>query len=170
MHSDGNKTNSEPAEKIDRWEVSPDAAPPTPMNEEELGALKMDVWALGQKEPILLDAQGRILDGRKRLRICLEIGVEPNFAGSKRAVMDAATAGQETLDGDEAAPFALLLSLLRNHGGTWGFGDTRGRVCNALGSVAAANAMLNAARKAGVVSFPHEPACDSLVVLDGGLR
>lgn len=158
------------SEMLDTWEVSPDALPSTPLSDEDLHTLDMNGWALGQKEPIILDAQGRILDGRKRLRICIEIGVEPIFVTASGTAEQALPDAEEETPTDVTGRFEPVLTLLREHGDTWGYGDTRGRLCNAFGGMAAANAMLAAARSAGVVSFPRPPFCDSPVALVGGLR
>ncbi|WP_051838319.1 ParB N-terminal domain-containing protein [Streptomyces sp. NRRL WC-3742] len=50
------------------------------MNEEELLDLAQAIKKEGQHEPILLDADGVLLDGRNRLAACKLAGVEPRFA------------------------------------------------------------------------------------------
>lgn len=42
-------------------------------------SLVEDVRANGLLEPIMLDAEGRVIDGRHRLRACLEAGVRPRY-------------------------------------------------------------------------------------------
>jgi phage N-6-adenine-methyltransferase len=46
---------------------------------EDFAKLVNSVRTCGLIEPIWLDEQGRILDGRNRYRACLEAGVEPHF-------------------------------------------------------------------------------------------
>src|SRR5229473_3393196 len=45
----------------------------------EFEALVEDIRSNGLQAPILLDAEGRVLDGRNRLRACRAAGVEPRF-------------------------------------------------------------------------------------------
>ena len=93
----------------------------------------------------------------------------PEAAATLREATNKAgpTAGKDTSEEGESTPFELLLGLLRERGGSWGWGDTRGRVCNALGGMPAAKEMLIAARKAGLVDFPDRRDCTSRIVLVG---
>jgi transposase-like protein len=50
-----------------------------PMEAEEFAAFRADLAAHGQKNPIWL-FEGKVLDGRNRLRACLELGLDPVFA------------------------------------------------------------------------------------------
>lgn len=58
------------------------------MADAELEALTADIAASGLRQPIALDADGRVVDGRNRLAACEAAGVEPRF---------------ETIDGDPLA-------------------------------------------------------------------
>ncbi|MFG3151394.1 ParB N-terminal domain-containing protein [Streptomyces sp. NPDC048219] len=49
------------------------------LDEEELAALAQDISENGLLQPIALDPQGRILDGRGRLTACERVGVHPTF-------------------------------------------------------------------------------------------
>ncbi len=153
--------------KYGQMEVSPHAPPSVPKTAEEFQALSMHIWESGQKQPIVLDAQERIIDGRKRLRICLKIGVEPQFVtqqdGDEQPDDAPAEEGLQSHD----SQFGSLLTLLREHGGSWGYGDVRGHLCKALGGMPAASTMLTDARAAGIVTFPKPPVCDSTVALVG---
>src|SRR5713226_5531033 len=65
---------------------------------EELAA---DIKKNGLREPILLDGEGRIVDGRNRYRACLAAGVEPRFV--------------EWEGEGELAELAVSLNLRRRH-------------------------------------------------------
>jgi hypothetical protein len=63
---------------------------------DEFEALKRDIAANGQREPIVL-VDGELVDGRNRLRACEELGIEPVF---------------RNLPSEEAGDvFALVMSL-----------------------------------------------------------
>nr|WSX75902.1 ParB N-terminal domain-containing protein [Streptomyces sp. NBC_00899] len=70
------------------------------LDEEELQALAESIRDLGQLQPIVVDAQERILDGRNRLKACEIAGVAPQFS---------------TYDGDDPDGFALSVNLRRRN-------------------------------------------------------
>lgn len=49
------------------------------MGEEDLAALASDIKANGLRQPLVLDGEGRLLDGRNRLEACKRAKVEPAF-------------------------------------------------------------------------------------------
>jgi len=67
---------------------------------DELAELAADIKARGLLQPVVLDADGRILDGRNRLAACELAGVEPTF---------------ETYDGDDPDGYALAVNIARRH-------------------------------------------------------
>lgn len=67
---------------------------------DELAELAADIKARGLAQPIVLDAEGRILDGRNRLAACEMAGVTPDF---------------ETYDGDDPDGYALAVNINRRH-------------------------------------------------------
>jgi ParB-like chromosome segregation protein Spo0J len=59
------------------------------MNDDELAALAADIKAHGQRERVVVAPDGRLLDGRNRLRACRMLGIKARFttfAGSDRDV------------------------------------------------------------------------------------
>ena len=67
----------------------------------DFDALKADIAAHGQREPIWLHPDGRIIDGRNRHRACVELGITPTF---------------RTWDGgDGLVAFVVSLNLHRRH-------------------------------------------------------
>jgi hypothetical protein len=69
------------------------------LDDDELESLAKDIRANGLLNPLSIDGEGRLLDGRNRLAACKAAGVEPRF---------------EVYDGD---PLALVLSanIARRH-------------------------------------------------------
>src|SRR4051812_1988319 len=48
------------------------------MSDAEYAALRESIRAIGLTDPIWT-WQGKIIDGRHRLRVCIELGIEPKF-------------------------------------------------------------------------------------------
>jgi ParB-like chromosome segregation protein Spo0J len=65
------------------------------LGEEELAELAADIRARGLLQPIVLDAEGRVLDGRNRFAACELAGIEPRF---------------ETYEGDDPDGYALAVN------------------------------------------------------------
>ncbi|WP_225099219.1 ParB/RepB/Spo0J family partition protein [Streptomyces sp. CoH27] len=70
------------------------------LSEDELHDLAESIKAEGQHEPIILDADGILLDGRNRLAACEIAGVEPSFT---------------TYTGTDPKGLILSLNLYRRH-------------------------------------------------------
>lgn len=68
--------------------------------EDELKELADDIAQRGLLQPIVLDAAGRVLDGRNRLAACALANVEPSFVD---------------YDGDDPDGYALAVNIARRH-------------------------------------------------------
>ncbi|WP_317453658.1 ParB N-terminal domain-containing protein [Streptomyces sp. CBMA152] len=68
--------------------------------DDELADLAEDIKQRGLLQLIVLDPQGRILDGRNRLAACERAGVEPEFT---------------TYDGDDPDGYAVSVNITRRH-------------------------------------------------------
>ena len=68
--------------------------------EDELAELAEDIKQRGLLQPIVLDAEGRVLDGRNRIAACELLGVEPEFT---------------TYHGDDPDGYALAVNIARRH-------------------------------------------------------
>jgi len=84
---------------IDR-EVHPVAALFPMLADDELDELAADIAERGLLHPVVLDAEGRVLDGRNRLAACEQAGVEPAFI---------------TYDGGDPDGYALAVNIARRH-------------------------------------------------------
>lgn len=67
---------------------------------DELDELAADITERGLLHPVVLDGEGRVLDGRNRLAACERAGVEPEF---------------ETYDGDDPDGYALSVNIQRRN-------------------------------------------------------
>jgi N6-adenosine-specific RNA methylase IME4/ParB-like chromosome segregation protein Spo0J len=70
------------------------------MTEAEFEELTTDMRRHGQREPIVLDREGRILDGRNRYRACKTLAMEPKYT---------------TVDTDDPVAYVLSENLHRRH-------------------------------------------------------
>lgn len=70
------------------------------MSEEELDALAADIKANGLRQKLTLDSDGRLLDGRNRLRACERAQVIPEF---------------EILNGEDPLAFVVSLNVKRRN-------------------------------------------------------
>lgn len=77
----------------------PAAALMPAMSDDEYAALRADVDAHGLLVPIVLH-EGKVLDGRHRLRACRELGIEPRY---------------ETFAGDDPLAYVVATNLHRRH-------------------------------------------------------
>jgi hypothetical protein len=67
---------------------------------DELAELAEDIKQRGLLHPIVLDGEGRVLDGRNRLAACELIGIEPTFT---------------TYEGDDPDGYALAVNVQRRN-------------------------------------------------------
>jgi len=81
------------------YEIHPIANIFPAMADAEFQALKADIEQYGQREPIWL-FEGKVIDGRHRLRACVELGKSPRT---------------EVYDGFDATAFVVSLNLHRRH-------------------------------------------------------
>ncbi len=65
--------------KIGQYEIHPLAELFPPMPDDQYQALKADIAENGQSEDIII-WQDKLIDGRHRLRACLELGIQPDTA------------------------------------------------------------------------------------------
>ena len=81
-------------------QVHPIAALFPMLSADELKALAADIKERGQLQPVVLDSEGRVIDGRNRLAACELAGVEPQFT---------------TYNGDDVDGYALAVNIARRH-------------------------------------------------------
>jgi hypothetical protein len=82
-------------------DVHPYAAAFPMMSDDELDALADDIKANGLRHPVIVDVDGRLIDGRNRLAACERAGLEPHW---------------ETLPGNvDAVDFIVSINVERRH-------------------------------------------------------
>lgn len=81
------------------YQIHPIANIFPPMSDSEFSSLKADIEQYGQREPIWL-YEGKVIDGRHRLRACEELGDEPLC---------------KVYDGFDPVAFVVSLNLHRRH-------------------------------------------------------
>jgi ParB-like chromosome segregation protein Spo0J len=64
---------------VSEFAIHPAAALFPMLADDELDELAADIKERGLLQPIVLDAQGRVLDGRNRLAACEKAGIEPDY-------------------------------------------------------------------------------------------
>jgi ParB-like chromosome segregation protein Spo0J len=89
-------------ERIGDYQVHPIASMFPLMQGEEFEKFKISIQDRGQLEPIIVQGN-KLLDGRNRLRACLELGIEPNIREFGEA--DSGTVGR----------YILAINLDRRH-------------------------------------------------------
>ena len=85
---------------MNKLEVHPVADLFPMLADDELKELAEDIKARGLLQPIVLDAEGRVLDGRNRLAACELVGIEPSFV---------------SYEGDDPDGYALSVNIARRH-------------------------------------------------------
>ena len=105
LSDDPNRTNIEIPEEEEAkddlgYEVHPVAAMFPMMTDDELDDLAEDIKANGLVHPIVLDADGKLIDGRNRLTACRRAEVEPAFT---------------TLNGQDPVAFIISCNVTRRH-------------------------------------------------------
>ena len=81
-------------------QIHPVAALFPMLTDDELADMAADISERGLIHPVVLDAEGRILDGRNRYAACKLAGVEPRF---------------ETYDGEDPGGYALSVNVTRRN-------------------------------------------------------
>lgn len=87
------------------------------MSGEEYEALKADIAANGQIEPIWLHPDGSIIDGRNRYRVCMELGIAPTYrewdgGGSLVAFVASLNLNRRHLDAGQRAMIGLAIKRM----------------------------------------------------------
>lgn len=143
-----------------------DKFPMLPPSEHE--ELRESVRSNGLRNPIVLDRDGRVIDGRNRYKACQDIGVEPDvivYDGDDIAeyVIDCNVTRRNMSTGARAMATALVLAHDgRRENGRW----RRGSVANGQESISDASAWVKAMKWAGTVLDFKPDLAESVVTGD----
>lgn len=111
------------------YQIHPYADKYPMLPDDELAELAESIAQNGLRQPIVLDTEGRILDGRNRYAACEKAGVAPEFVtyeGEDLAeyVIDCNTSRRHMSTGARAMATALVLvEDGRREGGRWAYGN-----------------------------------------------
>jgi ParB-like chromosome segregation protein Spo0J len=98
--ADLNEDDAQPAREIGGRQVHPAADIFPELTGDEMEALAADIQRNGLRLPIVVDREGRVLDGRHRLAACDLTGVKPTF---------------ETVDATDPVGLVVSYNVKRRH-------------------------------------------------------
>lgn len=157
-------------------EIHPFAACWPPLPADELAALADSIAAVGQDLPIVLDIEGRLVDGRNRLAACELAGAEPMFvvdpsltnADAVESFVDRRNGRRRNVATGQQAMFTarMLVRRGRRKDGRWAYGS----ISN-VGNSPRSAGWIDAMKGCGLI-LDHAPHLADAVIkgpADGGI-